>query len=86
MARQITCITKPDVYNTHETITHVGGSGFYITRLECANDIDAGRESYFVKVGTDRAEVTTYVKNGVQFIKTTPAWTQRDNPLCPPKC
>jgi len=54
MPRQITCITKPDVHSSHEAITHVGGSSFYITREQCADDIRFRRESYFVHVGLIR--------------------------------
>jgi hypothetical protein len=86
MAVQITCITKPDRYSDHEAITHVGGSGFKITRQQCANNIDSGAESYFVHVAGYRTEVTTYVKNGVKFIKTRADATKKDNLLSLPEC
>ncbi len=87
MASQITCITKPGGHhNTHEHITHVGGvrsdgAKFYITRQRCADDIDSRADSYFVRVGQNQATVTTYLKNGVKFIKTTPDSTTKDNLL-----
>ena len=91
MAGQFTCITKPQPHSDHEAITNVGGtrgSGarFYITRTECANDIDAGRDTYFVLVRGARANVTTYVRNGVKYIRTTPDSTRRDNLLSLPPC
>ncbi len=86
MAKQITCITKPDRYSDHEAITHVGGAGFYITRQECANNIDSGRESYFVSVGGFTTTVATYSKNGVKFIKTRRDATLKDNLLSLPEC
>jgi hypothetical protein len=84
--RQITCITKPDAESSHEAITHVGGAGFYITRKQCADDIDGGVNSYFVKVGSDEADVTTYVREGVKYIRTKPDSTKRDNLLSLSKC
>lgn len=91
MASQITCITKPHPHSSLEHITHVGGVRgggvrFYITREECAADIDSGRESYFVRVGTDRVDVMTYVLNYTKYIKTKPDYTQRDNLLSLPQC
>lgn len=91
MASRITCITKPDAQSSHEHITHVGGirqdgSGFYITREQCANDIDALRETYYVMVRTAQANVTTYNRNGVKFIRTVADRTLRDNLLSLPQC
>jgi hypothetical protein len=86
MASQITCITKPGPYDDHEHITQVGGPGYYITREACANKIDAGRESYFVQVGTSRADVTTYSRGGVKYIRTKRDATRKDNLLSLPQC
>ncbi len=93
MASQITCITKPDRYNSHEAITDVGGKrangvGFNTTRQQCADDIRFGRDSYFVQVGRYRVEVTAYQNNygGPWFIKTEPDETQKDNLLSLPGC
>lgn len=86
MPLQITCITKPNAHSTHEAITHVGGSGFYITREKCADDIDNRRQSYFVHVGLYKTDVTTYTKNGVKYIKTKADSTQKDNLLSLPQC
>jgi hypothetical protein len=91
MSDQITCITKPDAHNTHEAITHVGGTRqggtrFYITRQECANDIRGGTKSYFVHVKPDTIPVTAYQREGQWFIRTKPDRTQKDNLLNLPQC
>ncbi len=91
MASQITCITKPDRFSTHEAINNVGGvrgvgGGFYITRQQCADDIRFGRESYFVHVDTTRVGVEAYQKNGIWFIRTQPDHTQKDDLLNLPQC
>lgn len=91
MASRITCITKPNAHSPLEHITNVGGtratgSRFYITREECARDIDSRRESYYVHVGTDTVNVETYTLHNQRFIKTKPDRTQRDNLLNLPQC
>jgi hypothetical protein len=92
MASQITCITKPDRYNDHEAITHVGGSRggtkFYIPREQCADDIRLRRETYFVHVGEYQINVEAYQRTsgGPWFIKTKPDATRKDNLLSLPEC
>jgi hypothetical protein len=91
MANQITCITKPDPHNSHEAITHVGGvrangTGFYITRQECAGDIVNRQDTYFVRVGQNRIGVEAYQRHSVWYIKTRPDHTQQDNLLNLPQC
>jgi Protein of unknown function (DUF3892) len=93
MPSQITCITKPDRYNHHEAITNVGGvrangSSFYITREQCADDIRFRRDTYFVQVGRDHANVEAYQRehNGPWFIRTYPDHTQKDNLLSLRQC
>lgn len=91
MPSQITCITKPDRENTHEAIQYVGGirgsgSQFYISRRECADDIDSGRDSYFVHVGLYKTNVTTYQRNGEKFIRTNADATTTDNLLSLKSC
>jgi Protein of unknown function (DUF3892) len=86
MAGQITCITKPDPHNSHEAITHVGGvrangTGFYITRQECAADIVNRQDTYFVRAGQNRIGVEAYQRQSVWYIKTRPDHTQKDNLL-----
>lgn len=90
MASQITCIIKP-IWGDHHAIEYVGGyrmSGlpFRITRTECSMDIILGRDSYFVQVGTARANVEGYVMNGGYYIRTYPDHTLKDNLLSLPPC
>jgi hypothetical protein len=92
MASQITCITKPDRYSTHEAITHVGGVRggvkFYTPREQCADDIRLRRETYFVHVGGYQVNVEAYQlhTSGPWFIKMYPDATKKDNLLSLPEC
>ena len=91
MASRITCITKPNAHSSHEHITNVGGvrsngGGFYITREECANDIDNRKDTYYVEVGKSRIDVQTYTRGGTKYIKTRNDDTQKDNLLSLKQC
>jgi uncharacterized protein DUF3892 len=91
MSNQVTCITKPHPHSPREHITHVGGlngSGgyWYHTREQVANMIDSGQYYFHVKVGRYDVPVTTYVRNGVKFIRTVADDTTRDNLLSLDQC
>lgn len=91
MSNLVTCITKPNPHSPREHITHVGGlnpqgGGWYLTRQQVADMIDSGRYAFHVKVGGYVAPVTTYVRNGVKFIRTVADETVRDNLLNLDQC
>lgn len=91
MSNRVTCITKPHPHSPREHITHVGGvnasGGFwYYTREQVANMIDSGQYYFHVKVDRYDVPVTTYVRNGVKFIRTVADDTVRDNLLSLDQC
>jgi hypothetical protein len=91
VSNQVTCITKPHPHSPREHITHVGGVNsegafWYYTRLEVADMIDSGRYNFHVKVGRYDIPVTTYVRNGVKYIRTAPDETTKDNLLSLDQC
>ena len=52
---QVTCVTKsPSYSNHHEHITHIGGTGWYITREEAIRQIDGGINRFYVYDATRR--------------------------------
>jgi hypothetical protein len=88
---QVTCITKPHHMSPLEHITHVGGlnqngGSWYYTREEVADMIDSGQYQFHVIVGRYNVPVTTYVRNGVKFLRTVPDQTTRDNLLSLNEC
>ena len=85
MARQITCILTTS-HQHHEHIVRVGGTWGTTSREDCARDINAGRESYYVVGGGKRAEVEAYQRAGTWYIKTYPDSTKKDNLLSLPDC
>lgn len=92
---QITCINKPDRDSPIEHITHVGGgvlaSPWKLTVETVIQRIKSGgpdHEDFFVRVGTDQAEVVVVppTPSKREHIKTVPDATQRDNLLSLPEC
>ena len=45
---QVTCITKPDVFSTHEHITELGGFGWKWPREDVIRSIDANTNTFYV--------------------------------------
>jgi hypothetical protein len=46
---QVTCVTKPDRFNTHEHITHIGNrsGGWRLTREEAIRRIEGNMEAFY---------------------------------------
>jgi hypothetical protein len=91
ISNQVTCITKPHPHSPREHITHVGGinpsgQSWYYTREQVANMIDSGSYCFHVKVGRYDIPVTTYVKNGIKYIRTVADETTLDNLLSLDQC
>lgn len=45
---QVTCITKPDVFNSHEHITHIGGVGWKWQREDVVRSIETKSNTFYV--------------------------------------
>ena len=45
---QVTCITKPDVYSTHEHITQIGGAGWRWQREDVIRSIENKTNPFYV--------------------------------------
>ena len=67
---QVTCINKQPRNDTHEGITHLGGTDWKWTRQEVINSIEAGTNTFFTKVDGKRADVA--VRNGAhgKYVQT----------------
>lgn len=90
MTNRVTCITKPNPHSQLEHITHIGGTGangrFYITREQAISYIKSGRYHFYVERGGYRIGVEVASRNGVEYLKTKPDATLRDNLLSLDKC
>jgi len=86
MPKQIVAIRMSPPADHHHHIVEVQLSDLtWKARIDVANDIDSGRESYFVTVGGATAIVETEVVRGVKYIRTHPDATGKDNLLNLPR-
>ena len=46
---QVTCMTKPDAFNTHEHITQIGGVGWKWQREDVIRSIEAKTNTFYVR-------------------------------------
>ncbi len=83
---QVTCINKQPRDNTHEGITHLGGSTWRWTRAEVIRSIEAKTNTFYTKVGGNRAEIG--VVNGTygKYVRTYADGKWNDNLLALAEC
>lgn len=83
---QVTCINKQPRNNTHEGITHLGGFGWRWTRSQVIQSIEAKTNTFYTKVGGNRAEIG--VVNGLngKYVRTYADGKWNDNLLALPEC
>ncbi len=86
MSRQVTCINKQDRYSSNERISHIGGSWGRITEDEAIRQINAGTQSYHVRVGVNDVKVIVAYREGRPYLKTERDGTTADNLLSLPEC
>lgn len=83
---QITCINKQPRNDPHEGITHLGGSGWHWTRQQVITSIEAKTNSFYTKVGGNRAEVAVVNGTNGKYLRTHADGKWNDNLLALPEC
>ncbi|QDC36034.1 DUF3892 domain-containing protein [Sphingobium fuliginis] len=83
---QVTCINKQSRNNTHEGITHLGGSGWRWTRSQVIQSIEARTNTFFTWVGGNRAEVGVVNGPNGKYVRTYADGKWNDNLLALPEC
>jgi hypothetical protein len=83
---QITCINKQPRNNTHEGITHLGGTGWRWTRQQVIDSINAGSNSFYTLVGGRRANVAVIQGANGPYLRTHADGQWNDNLLALPEC
>lgn len=83
---QVTCINKQPRDNTHEGITHLGGTGWKWTRAQVIQAIESKQHSYFTQAGTKVAYVGVVEGANGKYLRTYADGVWNDNLLALPEC
>lgn len=83
--RKVNCTTKSN--KSHESITHLGGSGWFSTKEQVIVDIDYGVHTYFTLVNNKRADVKVVREAGkAPYLRTVADGYYTNNLLELPDC
>lgn len=83
---QVKCINKQPRNNTHEGITHLGGDGWKWTRDQVIASIEAKTNTFFTRVGGNRAEVGVVNGQYGKYLRTYADGKWNDNLLALYEC
>lgn len=83
---QVTCVNKIPRNDPHEGITHLGGSGWKLTRPQVVNSIEAGTNTFYTMVNGKRADVGVVNGPNGKYVRTHADGYYNDNLLVLPEC
>lgn len=83
---QVTCINKQPQMNSHEGITHLGGSNWKWSRQEVINSIRAGTNTFYTLDGGKRADVGVIDGPNGPYVRTHADGQWNDNLLALNEC
>jgi hypothetical protein len=83
---RVTCINKQPRDDTHEGITHLGGSNWKWTRQEVVDSINAKTNTFYTLVNEKRADVGVRQGAHGQYVQTHADGYWNNNLLALPEC
>ena len=83
---QVTCINKQPRNDTHEGITHLGGSTWKWTRQQVITSIEQGTNTFYTMVNNKRANVGVVDGPNGKYVRTHADGYYNDNLLALPEC
>ena len=83
---QVTCINKQPRDNTHEGITHLGGSGWRWTRQQVIDSIEAKTNTFYTYVAGNRGNIGVVNSPNGKYLRTYADGKWNDNLLSLPEC
>ena len=83
---QVTCINKQPRNNTHEGITHLGGSDWKWTRSAVIQSIRDKTNTFFTRVNGKRADIGIVEGQNGPYLRTYADGQWNDNLLALPEC
>jgi hypothetical protein len=85
--RQVTCVTKPDRYNTHEAIIALSGPNWWGTRQQVVDAIKAKTDTFFTFANGHRANIGWRKSPaGTEYVQTYADNDWTNNLLSLPEC
>lgn len=83
---QVRCVNKTPRNNTHEGITHLGGSNWKWTRQQVIASIESMADTFFTLVNGKRADVGVVNGPHGKYLRTHADGVWNDNLLALPEC
>jgi len=83
---RVTCINKQPRNDTHEGITHLGGSTWKWRRQEVITSIEQGTNTFYTMVNNKRADVGVVDGSNGKYVRTHADGYYNDNLLALPEC
>lgn len=84
---QVTCINKADRTSACEGITHLGGHGWWATRQQVIDSIEARTHAFYTNVGGKISSIGVRTSaNGVRYVQTHADAHWNNNLLALPEC
>jgi hypothetical protein len=83
---QVTCINKQPRDDTHEGITHLGGSSWKWTRQEVIDSINAKTNTFYTQVGGKRADIAVRKGQHSSYVQTHADGQWNNNLLALDEC
>lgn len=83
---QVTCINKQHRDSSHEGITHLGGSGWKLTRSQVIAQIESDTGAFYTKVAGQIAWVRVVPGPYGKYVQTEADGRMTNNLLSLPEC
>jgi hypothetical protein len=83
---RVTCINKNPRNNTHEGITHLGGSNWKWTREQVISSIEQKTNTFYTWEGGKRADIGIVNGPNGKYLRTYADGQWNDNLLALPEC
>jgi hypothetical protein len=84
--REVTCIRTQPHRDRHKGITHLGGTGWLMTRWQMTASIESGGGVYYVRVNGTRANIQVAAGDGEPYLRAVADNQWTDALLALPEC